>query len=124
VLRDLSGTSQLSPIPGIERDQRPDDSSSFTSLDGILAAAPEEWTSRSGLSAKLQILLMVSVLSLAPSILLMTTCYVRVMVVLGLLRQALGAGQLPPTQVLASISIFITVFVMTPVWSRVYVDAV
>ncbi|MCR9292505.1 MAG: flagellar type III secretion system pore protein FliP [bacterium] len=82
------------------------------------------WTSRSGLGGTLQILLMVSVLSLAPAILLMTTCYVRVVIVLGLLRQALGTGQLPPTQILTSISIFITMFVMAPVWNRVYQDAI
>ncbi|MEM7558850.1 MAG: flagellar type III secretion system pore protein FliP [Planctomycetota bacterium] len=80
--------------------------------------------SRKSLVGSLQALLMVSVLSLAPAILLMTTCYVRVVVVMGLLRQALGTGQLPPNQVVTSIAIFITLFVMAPVWNRVYTDSI
>ncbi len=71
-----------------------------------------------------QLVLLLSVLSLAPAILLMTTCYVRIIIVLGLLRQALGTNQLPPTQVLTSISIFMTIFIMAPVWNRVYEDAI
>jgi flagellar biosynthetic protein FliP len=54
----------------------------------------------------------------------MTTCYVRIIVVLGLLRQAIGLQSLPPSQVMTSIALFMTLFVMTPVWSRVYEDAV
>lgn len=80
--------------------------------------------SRKSLVGSLQALLMVSVLSLAPAILLMTTCYVRVVVVMGLLRQALGTGQLPPNQVVTSIAIFITLFVMAPVWNRVYTESI
>lgn len=85
---------------------------------------PEKWTSREGLSSSLQILLVLTVLSLAPAVLLMTTCYVRIIVVLGLLRQALGTGQLPPSQVITSISLFMTLFIMTPVWNRVYTEAI
>jgi flagellar biosynthesis protein FliP len=65
-----------------------------------------------------------TVLSLAPAVLLMTTCYVRIIVVLGLLRQALGTGQLPPSQVITSISLFMTLFIMTPVWNEVYTKAI
>ncbi len=85
---------------------------------------PQEWTSPQGLSSSLQILLLLTVLSLAPAILLMTTCYVRIIVVLGLLRQALGTPQLPPSQVVTAIALFMTLFVMTPVWNRVYEDAI
>jgi len=56
--------------------------------------------------------------------LLMTTSYVRIVVVLGLLRQALGLQQLPSNQVLASIAMFMTLLLMTPVWKDVYEDAV
>lgn len=69
-------------------------------------------------------MLMLSILSLAPAILLMTTCYVRITVVLGLLRQALGMNQLPPTQVLTALSLFMTALVMTPVWTDVYQEAI
>lgn len=93
------------------------------SLD-MIAGGPEEWTSPEGLTSTLQVLLLLTVLSLAPAVLLMTTCYVRIIIVLGLLRQALGLQSLPPSQVMTSIALFMTLFVMTPVWTRVYDDAI
>ncbi len=93
-------------------------------IENFLLSGPEKWTSREGLSSSLQILILLTVLSLAPAILLMTTCYVRIIVVMGLLRQALGTGQLPPSQVMTSISLFMTLFVMAPVWTQVYDDAI
>ena len=59
-------------------------------------------------------MLLLTVLSLAPAILLMTTCFVRIVVVLGLLRQAVGTQQLPPSQVITSLALFITLLVMAP----------
>jgi flagellar biosynthesis protein FliP len=53
-----------------------------------------------------------------------TTCFVRIIVVLGLLRQALGTQQLPPSQVLTSIALFMTLLVMSPVWKESYDEAV
>lgn len=85
---------------------------------------PRSWTSREGLSSALQIMLLLTVLSMAPAVLLMTTCFVRIIVVLGLLRQALGTQQLPPSQVITSIAIFMTVLIMTPVWKEVYDEAI
>lgn len=85
---------------------------------------PERWTSPEGLSGSLQIVLLLTVLSLAPALLLMTTCYVRIIVVLGLLRQAIGLQSLPPGQVMTGIALFMTLFVMTPVWNDVYNDAI
>ncbi|WP_231742260.1 flagellar type III secretion system pore protein FliP [Stieleria varia] len=81
-------------------------------------------TSPQGLGGSLQVMLLISVLSLAPAILLMTTCYVRIIIVLSLLRQAIGLQSLPPTQVLTSVALFMTLLVMTPVWTRVYDDAI
>lgn len=92
-------------------------------LDG-LAGGPEQWTSPEGLASSLQVMLLLTVLSLAPAVLLMTTCYVRIIIVLGLLRQAIGLQSLPPSQVMTSVALFMTLFVMTPVWTRVYEDAV
>jgi flagellar biosynthesis protein FliP len=94
------------------------------SAQDFLLSGPEKWTSREGLTSSLQIILLLTVLSLAPAILLMTTCYVRIIVVLGLLRQALGTGQLPPSQVVTALSLFMTMFVMAPVWNRVYVESI
>ncbi len=89
-----------------------------------VAGNPDSWTSREGLTSSLQIVLLLTVLSLAPAVLLMTTCFVRIIVVLGLLRQALGAQQLPPSQVITSLALFMTLLVMTPVWREVYTDAI
>ena len=89
-----------------------------------LAAGPERWTSPEGLSSSLEVMLLLTVLSLAPAVLLMTTCFVRIVVVLGLLRQAIGTQQLPPSQVITSLALFITLLVMSPVWKQVYTDAV
>lgn len=87
-------------------------------------AGPEEWTSPRGLSSSIQVMLLLTVLTLAPSILLMTTCFVRIIVVLGLLRQAIGAQQLPPSQVITALSIFMTILVMAPVWQEVKDQAI
>lgn len=84
------------------------------------AAGPTEWASPTGLASTLQVMLLLTVVSLAPAILLMTTSYVRVVVVLSLLRQALGTQQLPPTQVITSLALFMTVLLMTPVWHQTY----
>jgi flagellar biosynthetic protein FliP len=81
---------------------------------------PEKWTSPEGLSSTIQVMLLLTVLSLAPAILLMTTCFVRVVVVLSMLRQALGTQQLPPNQVITSLSLFITLLIMAPTWKQVY----
>ena len=90
----------------------------------LIGGGPEVWTSPQGLSSALQVMLLLTVLSLAPAILLMTTSFVRIIVVLGLLRQALGTQQLPPSQVLTSIALFMTVAIMAPVWTQVYQDAI
>lgn len=98
--------------------------SAAQSTQSFLLSGPEKWTSREGLSSSLQIVLLLTVISLAPALLLMTTCYVRIIVVFGLLRQALGTGQLPPSQVVTSIALFMTMFVMAPVWNKVYTQAI
>lgn len=89
-----------------------------------LSGGPQKWTSPAGLSSSLQVMLLLTVLSLAPAVLLMTTCFVRMIVVLGLLRQAIGTQQLPPSQVITSLSLFLTLLIMTPVWKQVYDRAI
>lgn len=100
------------------------DTAASEQLVSQVLGGPDAWLSPKGLSSSLQVLVLLTVLSLAPAILLMTTCYVRVIVVFGLLKQALGAQQLPPSQVITSIALFVTVFVMSPVWTQVYNDAI
>ncbi|TVQ01585.1 MAG: flagellar biosynthetic protein FliP [Planctomycetaceae bacterium] len=85
---------------------------------------PDSWTRPEGLDGSLKVMLALTVLSLAPAILLMTTCYVRIVIVLGLLRQAIGLQSLPPAQVTTSLALFMTLFVMAPVWTRVHQAAI
>jgi flagellar biosynthetic protein FliP len=75
-------------------------------------------------SFAVEILLAMTVLSLAPAILIMLTSFTRIVVVLGFLRQALGTQQMPPSQLIVGLSLFLTVAVMMPVISTVHEDAV
>lgn len=76
-----------------------------------------------GLTTPLELLLFLTLLSILPAILVMTTSFTRIVVVLSFLRQALGTPQVPPTQVIIGLSLFITLFVMSPVVDRIYADA-
>ncbi|MES1203170.1 MAG: flagellar type III secretion system pore protein FliP [Pseudomonadota bacterium] len=67
-----------------------------------------------------QLLALITVLSVAPSVLIMTTSFVRITVVLSLLRTAIGLQQAPPNAVLVSLALFLTAFVMAPTWSASY----
>ncbi|MCC6382041.1 MAG: flagellar biosynthetic protein FliP, partial [Dehalococcoidia bacterium] len=75
-------------------------------------------------SAGIQILLLVTVLSRAPAILVMVTSFTRVIVVLSLLRTAIGIPQLPPNQVLIGLALFLTAFVMAPAIKTINSEAV
>ena len=72
----------------------------------------------------LQMIALITVLSLAPSILIMTTSFVRIIVVLSLLRTALGLQQSPPNAVLISLALFLTAFIMAPVFNQAYQDGI
>jgi flagellar biosynthetic protein FliP len=95
-----------------------------TSLLPQNIGGPADWTSPQGLASTLQVMLLLTVVSLAPAILLMTTSFVRIIVVLGLLRQALGTQQLPPSQVITSIALFMTLLLMAPVWTKSYENGI
>ena len=94
------------------------------SLTSFLSSPTDQLTSPEGLTSSIKVALILATLSLAPAIVLMTTCYVRVIVVLTLLKQAFGAQQLPPTQVLTALSLFVTLLIMTPVWNEVKQEAI
>ncbi len=81
-------------------------------------------TSRESLTSTLQIFVLLTVLTVLPSIVLMMTCFVRMLIVLVLLRQALGTQSLPPSQVLIGLALFMTLLVMAPTWERVREQAV
>ena len=72
----------------------------------------------------IQILVVLTVLSVAPAILLTVTSFTRVVIVLSLLRQAVGVPQLPPNQVVIGLSLFLTLFIMAPVGADIHANAI
>lgn len=96
----------------------------LNNLPAGLNGGPEAWTSPEGLNSALSLMLLLTVISLAPAVLLMTTSFIRIVVVLGLLRQALGTQQLPPSQVITSIALFMSLLIMTPVWKQTYDEGI
>jgi flagellar biosynthetic protein FliP len=82
------------------------------------AGSPED------VSQSIKILLLLTVLSLAPSAVIMMTAFMRILIVLSMIRQAIGLQQTPPGQLLAAMALFLTIFVMAPVWQQINSDAV
>lgn len=72
----------------------------------------------------IQIVILLTVLSLAPSVLVMVTSFTRIIVVLSFLRSALGTQQTPPNQVLVGLALFLTLFIMSPVLEKSYYDGI
>jgi flagellar biosynthetic protein FliP len=74
-------------------------------------------------SNALQVLFLLTILSVAPAILLMTTCFTRIVIVLGFVRQAMGTQNMPPTQIIIGLSLFLSFFVMSPTLNRINEEA-
>ena len=75
-------------------------------------------------SQSLQIVLLLTVLTLAPSIVIMTTSFTRILVVFGFLRRAMGTQTVPSTQIMTGLSIFLTIFIMAPIGKRINEQAI
>lgn len=107
------------------QDPSPPDRAIFNSVVNIpdLSKLVPAATDTKGVSATIQILVLLTVLTLVPSILVMTTAFPRIIIVLALLRQAVGTPQLPPGQVLLALSLFITLLVMAPTWHKIQNEA-
>lgn len=95
----------------------------------VLGAAAEalpggEQGGRPGISTAVSIMLVLTVVTLVPSIMLMTTSFIRIIIVLGLLKQAMGTQTVPPGQVILALSLFLTLFIMTPTIGRIYDEAI
>jgi flagellar biosynthetic protein FliP len=106
----------------------------FTILPNFVEAAPlipvpnlnigvETANNPKDVALSLQILLTLTILSLAPSILIMMTSFTRIIVVLSFLRSALGTQQMPPNQVLVGLALFLTFYTMSPYWEVVNTNA-
>jgi len=82
------------------------------------ASTPQQYV------GNLKLLVMLTILTLLPSFIMMMTSFVRIIVVFGFLRTALGTQQSPPNQVLVGLALFLTVFIMQPVYSKVNTNAI
>lgn len=92
---------------------------------GVMEGAAESIPGfEGGLSGALNVILLLTVLALVPSIMVMCTCFVRFIIVLGLLKQAMGTQGLPPSQVLTGLALFMTAMVMAPTMDRIYNEAI
>jgi len=80
--------------------------------------------SPSDVALTLQIIALITILSLAPAIVLMVTSFTRIIVVLGFVRQSIGLQQLPPNQVMVTLALFLTFFTMSPVWQNIYSESI
>ncbi len=93
----------------------------FAQLPGItsqpLPGGGQSW------SLPVQTLVFITSLTFIPAILLMMTSFTRIIIVFGLLRNALGTPSAPPNQVLLGLALFLTFFIMSPVIDKIYVDA-
>ncbi|MBD8165276.1 flagellar type III secretion system pore protein FliP [Erwinia persicina] len=104
-------------------------------LLGLLMLAPDVYAQLPGLVSKpmpgggqswslpVQTLVFITSLTFLPAILLMMTSFTRIIIVFGLLRNALGTPSAPPNQVLLGLSLFLTFFIMSPVFDKIYTDA-
>lgn len=110
----IGGANANQPVAG------PKNARDVNARDLVQDAVGKDVLSPQNLPATIKIMLLLTVLSLAPSILIMTTCFIRFVIVLGLLRQALGTQQLPPNQVITSLCLFLTFLIMAPVWQEAY----
>ena len=98
--------------------QTPSTSSPFFSINIEQEEDPGQ------VSVVLQIFLLLTVLSIAPALLIMMTSFTRIAIVLSVLRQAIGTHSMPPNQIILGLALFLTFFIMTPVWEEVNTKAI
>lgn len=109
------------PIPLISPAPDPAPTGAANSSLTFNIGLPEDETGKVAMG--LQLLAMLTILTIAPAILIMLTSFTRIAIVLGFVRRALATQEVPPTQVLLGLALFLTFFVMAPTWNSVYNDA-
>ncbi len=123
----FSGTSSYATdvTPGTEPEEGLDEELTGIDEDGLSVGLTFDSNSdESTLSGTLQMLLVITVISLAPSILVMVTSFTRIIVVLHFLRIAVGTQSTPPNNVLIGLSLFLTLFIMAPIFSEIKTNAI
>ncbi len=106
--------------PALASPTAPADSASVTPALTLSVAAVQ---GPQGLDAALRIVILMTVISLLPALLMTLTCFARIAIVLGFLRQALGTNQAPANQILLGLALFLTLVIMAPVLSRINGEA-
>ena len=100
----------------------------FLSLDSLAQGLPAltvvDGAQGTQYSLTLQLLALMTVLTILPSLVLMMTSFTRIIIVLSILRQALGTAQTPPNQVLVGLALFLSFFIMAPIFDRIYDESV
>lgn len=128
---NVNPLSLLADVGGLTDRLRPDEAPSsmygppsFPSGTRGGTAGNDSSQRTGGLSTAINIVVLITVIGLVPSIMLMTTCFVRIIIVLSLLRQAMGTNSLPPPQVILALSLFMTMLVMGPTLERIHTEAI
>ena len=98
--------------------------SAINPIDVVTGAAEALPGYSGGMSGAMNILILMTVLTVAPSLLIMCTSFTRIVIVLGLVRQALGTQTLPPSQIIVGLAMVLTFVVMGPTFNRIYAEAV
>jgi flagellar biosynthetic protein FliP len=111
----IGGLIFISPSPAFAQNQ----TISIPAIKIIVGEAKDT----GDVSPLIQILFLLTVLSLAPAILIMMTSFTRLIVVFSFLRQAIGTPQMPPNQIMMGLALFLTFFIMTPVWQNIHENA-
>ncbi len=118
----VAGLAVLAPSTIYGQQVVPDSTGSntpfFSNLPSISLSGGEE-----DFAVPIQLLLLLTVLSLAPAIIILTTSFTRLVIVFGLLRQAMGTMQSPPNQVIVGLAMFLTAFIMAPVFQEINEEA-
>lgn len=120
--QDSRGTARVNINDNTRIDRTPNDSTPFPIPAITIQVDPSR--ERSQLGTGLQILILLTVLSLAPSILIMMTSFTRILIVLSFVRRALGTQSEPSNQILIGLALFITFFTMSPVIDQVYNEGI
>jgi len=116
-----SGAAQvITPIPASSGAQAGQGGASGVSLNINFSTGAEG----ENYSVAVQLLIFMTLLTLAPSIIMLTTCFTRIVIVLGFVGKAIGTSGVPSSQILVGIALFLTFFIMGPVWNKINDEAV
>lgn len=113
----LAATALAQPAP-LQPPAAPTDPFALPRVQLSVGGGEGDWV------GALRILALLTVMTLAPAILLTMTSFTRIVIVFSFLRQALGTQQSPPNQVMVALALFLSVFIMQPVWSKVHTEAI